>query len=83
MCGSWEPGRVGVRLSSWNAFNSMADSDTAAAFGFVAGVLQGFGQAYLHVVEASVGAEGVVPQPSDSWALKAAFGGDRTCEGGL
>ncbi|MFU8858610.1 MAG: alkene reductase [Deferrisomatales bacterium] len=74
VCGAWEPGRVGVRLSPLNAFNSMADSDPAATFGYAAAALRSFGLAYLHVVEASVGPDGVVPQAFDYRALKSGFG---------
>jgi N-ethylmaleimide reductase len=81
VCGAWEPARVGVRLSPLNAFNSMADSDPPATFGRAARALRSFGLAYLHVVEASVGAAGVVPQAFDYEALKAAFGGPYIANG--
>ena len=81
VCGAWEPRRVGVRLSPLNAFNSMADSDPATTFGYAAAALRSFGLAYLHVVEATVGADGVVPQAFDYRALKAAFGGPYIANG--
>lgn len=43
--------RVGVRLSPENSFNDMHDSDPQQTFNHVAGLLGGFGLAYLHVVE--------------------------------
>ena len=48
---SWEPSRVGVRISPENPFNDIRDSDPQAAFNFVAKVLSGKGLGYLHVVE--------------------------------
>ena len=81
VCGAWEPARVGVRLSPLNAFNSMSDSDPATTFRHAAGAL-GFGLAYLHVVEASIGPDGVVPQPFDYGGLKEAFGGAYMANGG-
>jgi N-ethylmaleimide reductase len=45
------PDRVGVRLSPENSFNDMHDSDAQQTFNHVAGLLGGFGLAYLHVVE--------------------------------
>ena len=75
VCGAWEPGRVGVRLSPLNAFNSMADSDPATTFRHAARALGAFGLVYLHVVEANIGPDGVAPQPFDYRGLKDAFGG--------
>jgi N-ethylmaleimide reductase len=43
--------RVGVRLSPWNGFNDMSDSDGEALWDYVASELNGRGLAYLHVVE--------------------------------
>jgi N-ethylmaleimide reductase len=48
---SWEPARVGVRISPENPFNDMHDSDPHATFDFVAKALSGKGLGYLHVVE--------------------------------
>jgi N-ethylmaleimide reductase len=47
----WRADRVGVRLSPLGAFNDMSDSDPAATFGTAAAALDGFGLAYLHLVE--------------------------------
>jgi len=44
-------GKAGVRLSPKNETNGMSDSDPAAIFGFAAEMLNGFGLAYLHVLE--------------------------------
>jgi N-ethylmaleimide reductase len=43
--------RVGVRLSPWNRFNDMADSDGEALWDYVATELEKRDLAYLHVVE--------------------------------
>jgi len=44
-------GRVGVRISPENPFNSISDSDSEALFSHVAEGLNRFPLAYLHVVE--------------------------------
>jgi N-ethylmaleimide reductase len=51
ICGEWDAGRVGVRLSPTNPFNDMADGNPAATFATVVGELNRFGLAYLHIVE--------------------------------
>jgi len=43
--------RVGVRLSPWNGFNDMSDSDGEALWNYVAAELDKREMAYLHVVE--------------------------------
>lgn len=48
---TWQPARVGVRISPENSFNDIRDSDPQATFDFVAQALSGKGLAYLHVVE--------------------------------
>ena len=56
----WPAHRVGVRLSPNGAFNDMGSPDFREQFTFVAGQLDRFGLAYLHVV----GRAGVrLPQP--------------------
>jgi N-ethylmaleimide reductase len=51
VCESWQPSRVGVRISPENSFNDIHDSDPQATFNFVADALSGRGLGYLHVVE--------------------------------
>ncbi|MDP6573946.1 MAG: alkene reductase [Rhodospirillales bacterium] len=51
VAGVWGAARVGVRLSPVNSFNSMADSNPDETFPFVAGRLDDYDLAYLHVVE--------------------------------
>ncbi len=48
---TWEPSRVGVRISPENSFNDIRDSDPQATFNFIATALSGKGLGYLHVVE--------------------------------
>ena len=43
--------RVGVRLSPYNPFNDMRDSDPIATFTYAARALRQFNLAYLHIVE--------------------------------
>ena len=47
----WGADRVGVRLSPLGSFNGMSDSDPATTFGAAVEALDGFGLAYLHLVE--------------------------------
>ena len=51
VAGVWGAARVGVRLSPINSFNSMADSRPEETFPYVAGRLDDYDLAYLHVVE--------------------------------
>ncbi|MCX7098876.1 MAG: alkene reductase [Methylococcales bacterium] len=53
--GVWGADRVGVRLSPSGTFNDMADSDPVTLFSYVAGELNGFNLAYLHLVDALEG----------------------------
>ncbi len=51
VCAAWPARRVGVRLSPENGFNSMADSDPLAHFGYFMEQLSPCGLAYVHVLE--------------------------------
>jgi N-ethylmaleimide reductase len=51
VCRVWDGARVGVQLSPRSALNDMRDSDPVGTFGYVAGRLNEFGLAYLHVFE--------------------------------
>lgn len=51
VCAVWPARRVGVRLSPENGFNSMADSDPQAHFGYFIEQLSPRGLAYVHVLE--------------------------------
>lgn len=52
---AWSADRVGVRLSPTNPFNDMHDSNPRATFTHAAQVLDAYGLAYLHVLEALPG----------------------------
>lgn len=51
VCEIWPKGRVGVRLSPENSFNSMSDSNTRVHFGYFVERLSRRGLGYLHVLE--------------------------------
>ena len=61
----WSSDCIGVRVSPYNPFNDMRDSDPIATFTYVAKALNPFGLAYLHIVEALPGSffalDGVEP----------------------
>jgi N-ethylmaleimide reductase len=50
----WGANRVGVRLAPHGTFNGMGDSNPSALFRSVAERLDGFGLAYLHLIEPRV-----------------------------
>jgi N-ethylmaleimide reductase len=50
----WSADRVGVRLAPSGTFNGMGDSNPRALFRYVAERLDGFGLAYLHLIEPRV-----------------------------
>jgi len=73
-------GRVGVRLSPTSAFNDMRDGDPLATFAHAAAALDGFGLAYLHVVEMRP----VAPDlPHATPVLRRAFHGPLVLNGGF
>jgi N-ethylmaleimide reductase len=71
--GAWPAGRVGVRLTPENSYNSMSDSGPQAHFGYFLGQLSTRGLAYVHVIEGDMMTKsaGTV----DYRALKSEFGG--------
>lgn len=52
---AWSADRVGVRLSPTNPFNDMKDSNPVATFSAAAELLNRYGLAYLHILEALPG----------------------------
>jgi N-ethylmaleimide reductase len=54
LSGVWGADRVGVRLAPSGTFNGMGDSNPRGLFGAVAERLDGFGLAYLHLIEPRV-----------------------------
>lgn len=81
VAGAWgDSGRVGVRLSPTSAFNDMRDDDPLATFGHAAAALDGFGLAYLHVIEEwPIAAE----LPHATPVLRRAFHGPLVLNGGF
>lgn len=84
---AWAPGRIGVRLSPWGAFNGMADSDPAALYKHVGDKLARRGLAYLHVVEPRADQNSDTntidaDAPDAGALLKKAFGGSVISAGG-
>ncbi len=73
VCAEAGADRVGVRLSPENSFNDMRDGDPQATFDHVAGLLAGFGLAYLHVVEGDMMTG---ESTLDYGRIRAAFGGN-------
>ncbi len=51
VCAVWPAGRVGVRLTPENGFNTMSDSDPQGHFGHFIEQLSRRGLAYLHMLE--------------------------------
>lgn len=63
--GVWEPDRVGVRLSPMGTFNDIGDDDPEATFGYIAGRLNEYPLAYLHIVNPALTAleKRIAPEP--------------------
>lgn len=74
----WGAGRVGVRMSPFNSFNDMSDSNPRESFAVFAGALSSFGLAYLHVIEpAGTASDRLTPR------MRALFGGPVVGNGGF
>jgi N-ethylmaleimide reductase len=54
VCNEWPDGTVGVRISPVNSYNDMADSDPVALTSLLAGQLNAFPLAYLHVMRGDI-----------------------------
>lgn len=68
----WPTGRIGVRLTPENSFNSMSDSDPRAHFEYFVTQLGARKLAYLHVLEGDMMTR---RSTVDYRSLRAAFGG--------
>lgn len=77
----WGADRVGVRLSPVNSFNDISDTDPEATFSAVAGEMNRFGLAYLHVVETD-NAGSDASAAFDWQKLRSAFNGTYIANGG-
>ena len=75
----WPAGRIGVRVSPTIPFQDMRDSDPVAHFVRLAELLNGFGLAYLHLIEGPVPAAG---EPELRSHLRRAFRGPLMVAGG-
>lgn len=72
VCTVWPTGRVAVRLTPENSFNSMSDSDPQRHFEYIAAQLNPRGLAYLHILEGDMT---TTAHTVDYPALRAAFAG--------
>ena len=82
----WGGDRVGVRISPSTQFNAMSDSNPDAIFGYVAGALNQFGLAYLHVIEPRVKGNVLVGEglgPVAAVRLRKIFNGKIIAAGGF
>lgn len=59
--GVWGADRVGYRVSPFQAYNTMSDSDPMATYSALTEELENLGIVYLHMVEAGVPGEGRHP----------------------
>ena len=74
--------RVGVRLSPTGQFNDMSDSDPQATFVAAVQALNPFELAYLHMVEAFPGVEGIENADAVLAAVRQAWDGPYIANGG-
>ena len=72
VCAVWPAGRVGVRLTPENSFNSMSDSDPQAHFEYFVEQLSSRGLAYVHVLEGDMMTK---TSAVDYQALRSTFAG--------
>jgi len=75
--GVWGGDRVGIRLSPFSNANDISDSNPQATFSYAIGLLNGYGLAYLHLVEGQTGGPRDIPEGGDLAALYALFDGAR------
>ncbi|WP_417667207.1 alkene reductase [Roseibium sp.] len=67
--------RVGIRLSPFSNANDISDSDPVALFSHVVDVINGYGLAYLHLVEGQTGGPRDIPEGASLAALYQRFEG--------
>jgi N-ethylmaleimide reductase len=81
----WGPGRVGVRFSPTNPFNSMSDSDPMTTFISAAKMLNEFPLAYIHLIEADTSDKQNIKAQSYEIArsIRGVFKGTLIINGGL
>jgi len=86
MASVWGGNRVGVRIGPGGTWNGMSDSDPIALFDYLAEQLNGFGLAYLNVIEPRVGGNRVVREgqgPVAAERLREIFKGKIIAAGGF
>ena len=66
---------VSIRLSPFSAANNLADSDPMPLFERAVDILNGFGLAYLHMVEGQTGGSRELDEGLSIEALRARFDG--------
>jgi N-ethylmaleimide reductase len=66
----WGKGRVAVRIAPGGQWNGMSDSNSDALFGYVAGKMNEYKLAYLHVIEPRVAGNAVIHQELSHVAVK-------------
>lgn len=84
--GVWGAGRVSVRLGPAGKWNGMGDSDPEALFDHVAGRLNVFDLAYLHIIEPRVKGAVVIEEgrpPVASERLRKVYNGRMIAAGGF
>ncbi len=82
----WGADRVGVRVSPSTQFNAMSDSDPGTLYGHVAGRLNGYSPAYLHIIEPRIkGIEAITEglPPVATAQLRRSFTGNILSAGGF
>jgi N-ethylmaleimide reductase len=82
----WGGDRVAVRIGPGGTWNSMSDSDTETLFDYVAGQLNRFGLAYLHIIEPRVKGNVVIAEgqaPVAAERLRKIFKGRIVAAGGF
>jgi N-ethylmaleimide reductase len=82
----FSPDRVALRLSPSGVFNGISDSNPAVIFDYVAGTLNRFGLAYLHVIEPRVKGGETVREghpPVAAARLRKIFDGPMIAAGGF
>jgi N-ethylmaleimide reductase len=86
MISVWGKNRVAVRLGPNGTWNGMSDSDPGALFSYVAGKLNDYGLAYLHIIEPRVKGNQVIHEgqaPVASEQLRKIFHGKLIAAGGF
>jgi N-ethylmaleimide reductase len=82
----WGEGRIAARIGPNGSWNSMSDSNPTALFDYVAEQLNGFGLAYLHVIEPRVKGNVVIAEGQAPIAvehLRKIFKGKLVAAGGF